>query len=50
MNAFDAAGKDGRADQLRSELVALFESQNQCQYPGKTLIAATFLKVTVEVG
>ena len=50
MNAFDAAGKDGRADQLRSELVALFESQNQCQYPGTTLIAATFLKVTVEVG
>ena len=50
MNAFDAAGKDGRADQLRSELVALFESQNQCQDPGKTLIAATFLKVTVEVG
>ena len=49
MNAFDAAGKDGRADQLRSELVALFESQNQCQYPGQTLIAATFLKVTVEV-
>jgi SAM-dependent methyltransferase len=49
INAFDAAAKDGRADQLRSELVALFEAQNQCQYPGKTLIAATFLKVTVEV-
>jgi SAM-dependent methyltransferase len=50
MNAFDAAGKEGRADALRSELVALFESQNQCQYPGTTLIAATFLRVTVEVG
>jgi SAM-dependent methyltransferase len=50
MNAFDAAGKDGRADQLRNELVALFECQNQCQYPGTTLVAATFLKVTVEVG
>jgi SAM-dependent methyltransferase len=50
MNAFDAAAKEGKADQLRQELVALFESQNQCQYPGATLIAATFLKVTVEVG
>ncbi len=49
MNAFDAAGKTGTADQLRSELVTLFESQNQCQYPGTTLIAATFLRVTVEV-
>ena len=50
MNAFDAAGKAGRAGELRQQLVTLFESQNQCQYPGTTLIAATFLKVTVEVG
>ncbi|MEO7391910.1 MAG: class I SAM-dependent methyltransferase [Ramlibacter sp.] len=50
MNAFDAAAKDGRTDALRNELVLLFESQNQCQYPGTTLIAATFLRVTVEVG
>lgn len=49
MNAFDAAAKEGRTDALRNELVALFESQNQSQYPNTTLIAATFLKVTVEV-
>jgi SAM-dependent methyltransferase len=50
MNAFDAAGKEGRTDALRDELVQLFESQNQCQYPARTLIAATFLRVTVQVG
>jgi SAM-dependent methyltransferase len=50
MNAFEAAARDGRADALRSELVQLFESQNQSQYPNTTLVAATFLKVTVEVG
>ena len=50
MNAFEAAGKEGRSDQLRNELVTLFQTQNQCQYPGTTLIAATFLRVTVEVG
>lgn len=49
MNAFDAATKDGRADDLRRELVALFESQNK--NPGKdaTSISATFLRVTVDV-
>jgi hypothetical protein len=35
---------------LCNELVALFESQNQGQYPNTALIAATFLRVTVEVG
>jgi SAM-dependent methyltransferase len=50
MNAFDAAAKDGKEQALYEELVALFESQNQSQYPGATLITATFLKVTVEVG
>ena len=50
MNAFDAADRDGRTDALRCELVALFESQNLCQYPGTTLIPATFLRVTVDVG
>jgi SAM-dependent methyltransferase len=50
MNAFDAAAREGRTDALRAELVALFESQNQCQYPARTLIAATFLRVTVQVG
>ncbi|MCY7317404.1 MAG: class I SAM-dependent methyltransferase [Ramlibacter sp.] len=50
MNAFEAAGKNGRTEQLRSQLVALFQGQNLCQYPGRTLIAATFLRVTVQVG
>lgn len=49
MNAFEAAEKQGRADTLRSELVALFEAQNQSQYPGTTVIGATFLRVTVSV-
>jgi SAM-dependent methyltransferase len=49
MNAFDAAARDGRAQALRCELEALFESQNLCQYPGRTLISATYLQVTVEV-
>ena len=50
MNAFDAAAREGRADALRSELVTLFERQNLSQYPNTTLIPATFLRVTVEVG
>jgi hypothetical protein len=47
MNAFDAAQKDGRADQLKAELDALFESQNRSGDPAATSIPATFLKVTV---
>lgn len=50
MNAFEAAASDGRTQALRGELEALFESQNLCQYPGRTLIPATYLRVTVEVG
>lgn len=47
MNAFDAAGKAGRADALRQELEALFESQNTSA--SGTAIPATFLRVTVRV-
>lgn len=47
MNAFEAAAKDGRADQLEGELTALFEAQNRGG-PGRTEIPATFLKVTVD--
>ncbi|HSI52384.1 MAG: class I SAM-dependent methyltransferase [Ramlibacter sp.] len=50
MNAFDAASAQGRADTLREELVALFERQNLSQYPGTTLVSATYLRVTVDVG
>ena len=46
MNAFDAASKDGRADDLHKELVALFDSQNQGG-PDATVIPATYLKVIV---
>jgi SAM-dependent methyltransferase len=46
MNAFDAAAKDGREEQLHDELVSLFEAQNHAR-DGTTAIAATFLKVTV---
>jgi ubiquinone/menaquinone biosynthesis C-methylase UbiE len=45
MNAFEAAEKNGRADQLADELTALFDAQNRggaC-----TDIPATYLKVTV---
>ncbi len=49
MNAFDAAEKVGRADDLHKELVALFESQNRSPSRDETQIPATFLRVTVSV-
>lgn len=49
MNAFDAAEKNGRQEELFSELHRLFASQNLSSEPGKTDIAATFLLVTVSV-
>jgi SAM-dependent methyltransferase len=50
MNAYEAAEKKGRAAELQGELEELFESQNQSADRGKTLIPATFLRVTVAVG
>ena len=47
MNAFAAAGSDGRADDLRAELKTLFEEQNTSD--DGTSIPATFLRVTVAV-
>jgi SAM-dependent methyltransferase len=47
MNAFEAAAREGRADELREELKTLFEQQNQGG-PGRTVIPATYLKVSVE--
>jgi SAM-dependent methyltransferase len=47
MNAFDAAEKSGRADDLQKELEALFNSQNKRSTPNATSIPATFLRVTV---
>ena len=48
MNALEAAEKAGRADNLKKELDALFESQNVSPNGG-TSIPATFLRVTVAV-
>src|SRR5687767_4152360 len=45
MNAFEAAGKNGRAADLQRELEGLFRSQNRVE--GSTSIPATFLRVTV---
>jgi len=49
MNAFEAAEKTGRADELKKELDALFESQNTSARKDATLIPATYLRVTVVV-
>jgi SAM-dependent methyltransferase len=49
MNAFEAAEKSGRADELQNELDALFVSQNRSPQAGATSIEATFLRVTVSV-
>lgn len=49
MNAFEAAEKGGRANELKKELDALFESQNTSPNKGATSIPATFLRVTVAV-
>ena len=46
MNAIDAADRDGRGDDLRAQLGALFDAQNQSGDPGRTEIPATFLRVT----
>lgn len=46
MNAFEAASKDGRAEQLEAELTQLFEEHNRAG-SDRTEIPATFLKVTV---
>jgi len=49
MNAFEAAEKNGRAEDLRKELEALFESQNISGRKDMTSAPATFLRVTVAV-
>jgi SAM-dependent methyltransferase len=49
MNAFEAAEKNGRGDDLRRELEALFESENRSPSKDVTSIPATFLRVTVTV-
>ena len=47
MNAFDAAEKNGKAQDLQHELETLFISQNKSTAYNTTSIPATFLRVTV---
>jgi SAM-dependent methyltransferase len=47
LNAFEAAEMNGRADELRCELEALFSLHNCSDRPDLTSIPATFLRVTV---
>ena len=49
MNAFEAAEKNGKAEDLKTELDGLFESQNTSGSSATTSIPATFLRVTVGV-
>ena len=49
MNAYAAAGANGREAELHAELDALFNEQNESQTDDVTRIPATFLRVTVEV-
>jgi SAM-dependent methyltransferase len=47
MNAFEAAEKNGRSEDLKKELDDLFNSQNKSAAAGATLIPPTYLCVTV---
>lgn len=49
MNAYEAAEKSGKNEQLRAELEALFASQNKSPSADKTSVAASFMRVTVRV-
>ncbi len=49
MNAFEAAEKNGRANDLQKELEFLFNSQNKSPHKDATSTPATFLRVTVAV-
>jgi ubiquinone/menaquinone biosynthesis C-methylase UbiE len=48
MNAVDAAKKNGRAEELHSQLMELAKAQNKSKDVG-TLIPATFMRVTVSL-
>jgi SAM-dependent methyltransferase len=49
MNAYDAAAKNGKAEDLQNELELLFNRQNQAKDNASTEIPASFLRVTVRV-
>jgi hypothetical protein len=48
MNAVDAAKKNGKMDDLHTQLLELAKSQNKST-DGTTSIPATFLRVTVSL-
>lgn len=48
MNAFDAAAKNGRANDLQGELEELFNRQNKSRREDATIIPATYLRITVK--
>ncbi len=49
MNAFAAAAANGKEGELEAELVDLFMSENRCDDPERTIIPATYLRVSVQV-
>ena len=49
MNAFEAAEKNGSAEDLQAELEELFENHNKSSRKDVTTIPATYLHVTVSV-
>lgn len=49
MNAFDAAEKSGRADDLQRELEELFKAHNKSDDENTTTIPAMFLRVSAVV-
>ena len=49
MNAFEAAAKAGKTEELHKELDLLFNRQNQARTNDTTMIPASFLRVTVQV-
>ncbi len=48
MNAFAAAEANSKAPDLQAELEELFTAQNTSTTPKRTVIPATFLKVTID--
>ncbi|MBS0224227.1 MAG: class I SAM-dependent methyltransferase [Proteobacteria bacterium] len=49
INAFEAASKSGKGEQLQNELDLLFNRQNQARTNDATTIPASFLRATVRV-
>ena len=47
MNAFEAAEKQGRSEDLKKDLDDLFNRENKSSDRGATIIPATYLRVTV---